>query len=172
MRPKVLALTIVEHITANRLCIADIMAAAGVSQRNVRFNTALHRAQEEIRRRTGHQVVERSGYLVVLDRDATQLHDAMLKSKQADRKRVRAHDIAKRVDASKLESADVRRRERFLDREEARIAFGQFGQEKIARALDAAAQPPRKAKRERRPKDMPDVGATAEPVGAQSVISD
>lgn len=121
-----LATTLLDALKGGTVAIADLMRLAGVKRRNVVFNTKLHAVCEAHRRETGRQVVERKGQLVILQRDAAQLHDAIIKSKQSRRKSARAIEIARAVDPAKLDPSNLRRRGRFLDKEESREARDAF----------------------------------------------
>lgn len=141
-----------EAIKSGTFSIADIMRSVGVARRNVKFNTALWNAQEELSKATGAHVVERNGEIVILDRGEKQLHVAINMSRASYRKRERAIRVARDVQPGALDPVNTRRRERFLEREDGRAASDQFAVVKLTQEQILALQTS-KPKRERRPRD-------------------
>lgn len=137
-----------------RASIAAIAEAIGANAESVNFKARiLHLMKEEYRARTGYHIVQRGGELVLLDRGVAQWRCGKRLGSAAGRKSKRAIDVVRHVNPENLDSADRRSRERFLDREEGRLAQAKRVivslTEEEAKAIEQAQF---KVRRERRPK--------------------
>lgn len=108
--------------SSNEVAISDLLAAVGLTKRTADFNLGLHALCETYREKTGHHVREWRGKLVKLDRGVAQLQRGKRLGQAAIRKSKRAIDVVRKVDPENLEPTDKKSRERFLDREEGRMA--------------------------------------------------
>ena len=154
-----LAVRLLGALRGGTIAIADLMRSAGVERRSVSFNTALWRAQDRYREETGHQVVERSGMLVILDRGTEQLKDGIRKMRQGKRKNERAQKVLNAVRPDALDPVEKRKLDRARDKIDGRLARDTFSivhlDDEQRKALEAGVFVVR---RERRPKGVPGEG--------------
>lgn len=139
--------------------LSALAELAGLKVGTRQFETKVWQAIEAFRAETGRQVVKKNGMLELLD-PIEQLGDAKKKSEQSVRKRARSISVAQGVRPGEVADPDAarsleRRRTRFLDREEGRMAVDSFTVVALTQdQIKAIAERVHVVKREKRPRSQ------------------